>query len=40
VLDIVPEQARIITDGNAPFNQISWAAMLRKLDREQPDYKT
>lgn len=40
VIDIVPEQARIITDGNAPFSKMTWAALLRKLDREQPDYKT
>lgn len=40
VLDVTPGQARIITDGNAPFNQMSWRALLRKLDREAPDYKT
>ena len=40
VLDATIGQARIITDGNAPFNQMSWRAMLRKLDREAPDYKT
>jgi ribulose-5-phosphate 4-epimerase/fuculose-1-phosphate aldolase len=40
VVDIVVEQARIITDGNAPFNQMTWAALLRKLDREAPEYKT
>lgn len=40
VVDICPQQARIITDGEAPFNQMSWAAWLRRLDREVPDYKT
>jgi hypothetical protein len=40
VTDIVPVQAGIITDGKAPFNQMTWAALLRKLDREQPEYKT
>ena len=35
-----PGQARIITDGNAPFNQMTWRALLRKLDRDAPDYKT
>jgi ribulose-5-phosphate 4-epimerase/fuculose-1-phosphate aldolase len=40
VIDIVPDQARIITDGNAPFNHLTWAALLRKLDRDAPDYKT
>ena len=27
-------------DGNAPFNQMTWRALLRKLDRDAPDYKT
>jgi hypothetical protein len=40
VIDIVPAQARIITDGNAPFAHLTWAALKRKLDREQPEYKT
>ena len=41
VLDITPVQAsKFFTDGNAPFNQMSWRAHLRKLDREAPDYKT
>jgi ribulose-5-phosphate 4-epimerase/fuculose-1-phosphate aldolase len=40
VVDIVPGQARIITDGNTPFPQMQWRALLRKLDREAPDYKT
>jgi ribulose-5-phosphate 4-epimerase/fuculose-1-phosphate aldolase len=40
VVDVVPAQAGIITDGNAPFNLMVWAALLRKLDREQPEYKT
>lgn len=40
VVDIVPGQARIITDGNTPFPQMTWRALLRKLDREAPDYKT
>lgn len=39
-IDITPAQARIITDGNAPFNKMTWAALLRKLEREQPDYRT
>jgi ribulose-5-phosphate 4-epimerase/fuculose-1-phosphate aldolase len=39
VVDIVPSQARIITDGNTPFPQMTWRALLRKLDREAPDYK-
>jgi hypothetical protein len=40
VLDATIGQARIITDGNAPFNQMTWRALLRKLDRDAPDYKT
>jgi ribulose-5-phosphate 4-epimerase/fuculose-1-phosphate aldolase len=40
VLDVTIGQARIITDGNAPFNQMTWRALLRKLDRDAPDYKT
>jgi ribulose-5-phosphate 4-epimerase/fuculose-1-phosphate aldolase len=40
VVDVVPEQGRIITDGNAPFNPMVWRAWLRRLDREAPDYKT
>jgi hypothetical protein len=40
VIDITYQQAKIITDGAAPFNQMTWRALLRKLDREQPDYKT
>ncbi len=40
VVDIVPEQGRIITDGNAPFNPMVWRAWLRRLDRVAPDYKT
>jgi len=40
VLDATIGQARIITDGNAPFNQMTWRALLRKLDREAPNYKT
>ena len=40
VVDIVPEQGRIITDGNAPFNPMVWRAWLRRLDREAPEYKT
>jgi ribulose-5-phosphate 4-epimerase/fuculose-1-phosphate aldolase len=39
VLDATIEQAKIITDGNAPFNGMTWRALLRKLDREAPDYK-
>ena len=40
VLDATIGQARIITDGNEPFNQMTWRALLRKLDRDAPDYKT
>jgi ribulose-5-phosphate 4-epimerase/fuculose-1-phosphate aldolase len=40
VLDITPGQARLITDGNSPFNQMTWRALLRKLDRDAPAYKT
>ena len=40
VLDITVEQARIITDGNAPFNGLTFRALKRKLDRDCPDYKT
>ncbi len=40
VVKIVPDQAKIITDGNTPFPQMTWRALLRKLDREMPDYKT
>ena len=40
VLDITVAQARIITDGNAPFNQVTWKTLLRKLERDAPEYKT
>ena len=40
VIDICPQQARIITDGEAPFNKMSWAAWLRMLDRRAPDYRS
>jgi ribulose-5-phosphate 4-epimerase/fuculose-1-phosphate aldolase len=40
VQDATVGQARIITDGNSPFSQMTWQALLRKLDREAPDYKT
>jgi ribulose-5-phosphate 4-epimerase/fuculose-1-phosphate aldolase len=40
VLDATIGQAKIIHDTNAPFNQMSWRAHLRKLDRIAPDYKT
>ena len=39
VVDITYQQAKIITEGAAPFNQMTWRALLRKLDREQPEYK-
>jgi ribulose-5-phosphate 4-epimerase/fuculose-1-phosphate aldolase len=39
VVDIVPQQARIITDGGTPFPQMTWRALHRKLDRLAPDYK-
>ena len=40
VLDATIGQAKIITDGNEGFNQMTWRALLRKLDRDAPDYKT
>lgn len=40
VLDATIGQARIITDGSEWFNQMTWRALLRKLDRDAPDYKT
>jgi hypothetical protein len=40
VLDATVGQAKIITDGSQPFNQMTWRALLRKLDRDAPDYKT
>jgi ribulose-5-phosphate 4-epimerase/fuculose-1-phosphate aldolase len=40
VLDITLQQAGIITNGEAPFNAVTWGALLRKLDRECPEYKT
>jgi ribulose-5-phosphate 4-epimerase/fuculose-1-phosphate aldolase len=40
VIDITYQQAKIITDGSAPFNAMTWRALLRKLDREYPEYKT
>ena len=40
VIDITPGQARLITDGNSPFSQMTWRALLRKLDRDAPNYKT
>jgi ribulose-5-phosphate 4-epimerase/fuculose-1-phosphate aldolase len=39
VLDATIGQAKIITEGTAPFNAMTWRALLRKLDREDPDYK-
>ena len=41
VLDATVGQGRaIIHDTDAPFNEMSWRAHLRKLDRDAPDYKT
>ena len=40
VLDITVQQAKIITLGEAPFNQVTWQTLLRKLDRDDPSYKT
>jgi ribulose-5-phosphate 4-epimerase/fuculose-1-phosphate aldolase len=40
VIDITYQQAKIITQGAAPFNQMTWQALLRKLDRDDPSYKT
>ena len=40
VIDICPQQAKIITDPDQPFNKMSWAAWLRMADRIAPDYKT
>jgi ribulose-5-phosphate 4-epimerase/fuculose-1-phosphate aldolase len=40
VIDITYQQAKIITDGSAPFNAMTWRALLRKLDREYPEYET
>jgi ribulose-5-phosphate 4-epimerase/fuculose-1-phosphate aldolase len=40
VVDATIGQAKIITDGKQPFNQMTWRALLRKLDRDAPDYKT
>jgi hypothetical protein len=40
VLDITVQQAKIITLGEAPFNQVTWQTLLRKLDRDAPAYKT
>jgi ribulose-5-phosphate 4-epimerase/fuculose-1-phosphate aldolase len=41
VLDATIGQAlSFFTNGDTPFNQMSWRAMLRKLDRDAPDYKT
>ena len=40
VLDITLQQANIITLGDAPFNQVTWQSLLRKLDRDDPTYKT
>jgi hypothetical protein len=39
VLDITVPQARIITDGKAPFNAMTWKTLRRKLDRDVPEYK-
>ena len=36
VLDITVQQAKIITLGEAPFNQVTWQTLLRKLDRDVP----
>lgn len=40
VIQATVGQARMITDGNEPFNQMTWRALKRKLDRDAPDYKT
>lgn len=39
VLDATVEQAKIITEGAAPFNAMSWKAWRRMADRIAPDYK-
>lgn len=40
VLDITFQQAKSITEGTAPLNRMTWEALLRKLDREAPSYKS
>jgi ribulose-5-phosphate 4-epimerase/fuculose-1-phosphate aldolase len=39
VVEATVEQAKIITDDTAIFNQLTWQALLRKLDRLEPEYK-
>jgi ribulose-5-phosphate 4-epimerase/fuculose-1-phosphate aldolase len=40
VIAKTPDQARSITAVNAPFAMQNWHAVLRRLDRIAPDYKT
>jgi len=40
VVDATVGQARIITDGNAPFNAMTWRSWRRMADRFAPEYKT
>lgn len=40
VIEICPQQAKIITDPEAPFNKMTWSAWLRMLEKRAPDYKT
>jgi ribulose-5-phosphate 4-epimerase/fuculose-1-phosphate aldolase len=40
IIDLTYRQAKIITDGTEPFPQATWGALLRKLDRIAPDFRT
>jgi ribulose-5-phosphate 4-epimerase/fuculose-1-phosphate aldolase len=40
VVDVTVGQAKIITDGSAPFNAMTWKAWRRMADRDHPEYKT
>jgi hypothetical protein len=40
VIAATPAQSRSITAVDAPFAMQNWNAMLRRLDRRCPDYKT
>lgn len=40
IIDKTANEGQIITGDDSPFVQLNWDALLRKLDRDAPDYKT
>jgi ribulose-5-phosphate 4-epimerase/fuculose-1-phosphate aldolase len=39
IIDLTHRQAKVITDGTEQFTQMTWATLLRKLDRVAPDFR-